>query len=110
MSYPRPSVTVQVAPNGTSNPNPIVVNQACTIRYQMTEAGYAVQATDLPQQLVQADTGSAGAFGYVDVYDAFTSAGSRSSPVVLNFNLQITHVASGKKLLHDPAIQNEDPS
>lgn len=109
-TYPKPSTTVQVLPSGSSNPNPVVATAACTIRYRMTEPGYSVTATDLPGQLTQIGTGLDGSLAYVDIYDAFTSAGSRGSPVRLCFNLKITHVASGKHLLHDPEIDNERPS
>lgn len=108
MSYPKPSLTVAVSPNGTSSPNPVTVSSATTIRYQMNQSGYSVLATDLPDQLTQIDTGMSGKFAYVDVYDAFTAAGTRAAPVVLNFNLKITHVDSGHSLLHDPTVQNEN--
>jgi hypothetical protein len=109
MSYPKPSVTVAVSPDGTSSPNPVTVTAPSTVRYQMNQSGYAVEAVDLPDQLSQIDTGMSGKFAYVDVYDAFTSAGTRSSPVVLSFNLKITHVETGHTLLHDPAVVNQQP-
>lgn len=109
MSYPKPSITVAVSPDGTSVPNPVTVTAPTTVRYQMNQSGYTVVAADLPDQLTQIDTGMSGKFAYVDVYDAFTSAGTRASPVVLNFNLKITHVESGHVLLHDPAVVNEQP-
>lgn len=108
MSYPKPSITVAVSPDGTSSPNPVTVTAASTIRYQMNQAGYIVEATDLPDQLSQIDTGMSGKFAYVDIYDAFTSAGTRAAPVVLNFNLKITHTQSGHSLLHDPSVCNEN--
>ncbi len=107
MSYPKPSIMVDVSPNGTSSPNPVTVTAPTTIRYQMNQPGYAVAATDLPDQLSQIDSGETGGLYYADVYDAFTSAGTRAAPLVLNFNLKITHVQSGHSLLHDPEVCNE---
>lgn len=110
MSYPKPSITVAVSPNGASSPNPVTVTAPTTIRYQMNQPGYEVAATDLPDQLSQIDTGMSGGEYYVDVYDAFTSAGTRAAPVVLSFNLKITHIESGHSLLHDPDVCNEVPT
>lgn len=109
MSYPKPSITVSVSPDGTSTPNPVTVTAPTTVRYQMNQGGYTVVTSDLPNQLSQIGTGMSGKLAYVDVYDAFTSAGTRGSPLSLNFNLKITHVESGHALLHDPEIQNEMP-
>jgi hypothetical protein len=109
MSYPKPSITASVSPDGTSSPNPVTVTAPTTVRYQMNQTGYVVEAVNLPDQLTQIDTGMSGKYGYVDVYDAFTSSGTRAAPVVLNFNLQITHVESGHSLLHDPEVLNQQP-
>lgn len=110
MSYPKPSITVAVSPDGTSSPNPVIVYAPSTIRYQMNQQDYLVEAADLPGQLTQIGTGMSGKFAYVDIYDAFTSAGTRSAPVVLNFNLKITHVHTGHTVLHDPEVCNEEPT
>ncbi|MCU0754115.1 MAG: hypothetical protein MUE46_03205 [Xanthomonadales bacterium] len=108
MNYPPYSITVAVSPKGSSNPNPVTVTAPTTIRYQMNQTGYAVAATDLPDQLTQIGSGETNGYHYADVYDAFTSSGPRSAPVVLNFNLKITHVETGHSLRHDPEVCNED--